>query len=72
MAKDDLELSDVISDLRALIDLYPEWLVWGTWDTPRCYICKGFQYRGGHKKGCQRQKYNRMKFRNITQETLEI
>jgi hypothetical protein len=57
-------VNQIYGDIRELSDLinaYPEWLIYGTWDTPRCMVCKGFQHRGGHKKNCKRERYERNK-----------
>jgi hypothetical protein len=40
----------VIELLKAL----PEWMIFGTWDTKRCPVCKGWKKREGHKKNCPR------------------
>lgn len=45
------------ADLELLISKYSEWLIYGVWDTPRCQVCGGFQYRGGHKDKCLRKQF---------------
>jgi len=45
-----------IAELRQALDSIPEWVIHGTWDTPRCLSCGGKQYYGGHTDKCERQK----------------
>lgn len=49
--------------LSLLVMLYPEWSIYGNWDTPRCIACGGFKHReyggvdAGHKPDCLRKWY---------------
>ena len=48
-------MSDLSEQVReTMADV--EWLIFGTWDTPRCPWCKGWKKAGGHKPNCKRQK----------------
>jgi hypothetical protein len=46
----------VLEAVRQLLEMLPEWMMFGAWDTSRCPVCKGWKKREGHKANCPRKK----------------
>jgi hypothetical protein len=53
----------VLDEVGKLLEMLPEWMIFGAWDTSRCPVCKGWKkkdsmgrFNHGHTVKCPRKK----------------